>query len=423
MERKKHIIIGCGTAGLSALKQLRKVNTEDHVTLVTMESHRPYSPTSLPYIISGKISKPDIPMVMDDFFEQMNAEWGRGKRVTSIDPKKCEVVYNSHSSDSYDSLLIATGSEPIRPSLPGLDHKQVFYLRTLDDAAALMNQMDCSRTAVILGAGLIGMHVAQCLAAKGIQVMVVEMLPRIVPAYFDPDASLMIQRVLEKHGVRFFTDSRATGVAWAHTGVEVSLDGGDVVQADLLLVAAGVRPRTGFLKGSGIEIRDGITVNSEMRTNVSNIFAAGDVAEARSFLTGKKGLNPILPNAAWQGKVAGSNMAGQKMEYDGWLPMNTFNYFDHLAVSIGKAVPSEGDEALVETDADDGYYRKIICTEDRMTGAAFLDTHVNAGVFQYLIRQKVPIGKHRKRLLAAPRETGLWLMHQAEKKATISREE
>ncbi|HUJ89081.1 MAG TPA: FAD-dependent oxidoreductase [Syntrophorhabdales bacterium] len=423
MEKKKHVIIGCGTAALAALKQMRKKNAEDDIKLVTMEPHLPYSPTSLPYLISGKIKESEISMVMEDFFDRMKAVWIRGKRVERLDAEKREILYDSHERESYDSLLIATGSEPLFPSIPGLNNEQVLQLRTLDHARELMARMKGSQTAIILGAGLIGMHVAECLAEHGIRVQVVEMLPHILPAYFDRDASGMIQRVLEKHGVTFFTGRRATEVAWKKRSVEVLLENGERLRADLLLVATGVKPRTSFLNGSGIKINDGILVDSEMRTSLQHIFAAGDVASAKSFLTGEHGLNPILPNAAEQGKIAGSNMIGEKKEYEGWLPMNTFNFFGHRAVSVGKSAPAEGDEVVLQEGDGAQAYKKIICRDDRLLGATFLGTDVDAGVFQYLIRKRVEIGSYKERLIEAPREASLWLMREAEKKETISIEE
>ena len=423
MEKKKHVIIGCGTAALAALKQMRKKNSEDEVKLVTMEPHLPYSPTSLPYLISGKIKEAEIPMVADDFFDRMNAIWIRGKRVEHLDTIQGEISYDSHERESYDSLLIATGSEPVLPPIPGLKSEQVLQMRTLDHARDLMNKMKETQSAIILGAGLIGMHVAECLAEHGVQVKVVEMLPHVLPAYFDEAASGMIQRVLEKHGVSFFVGRRAEEVVWNKHSVEVSLEGGERLQGGLLLVATGVKPRTAFLNGSGLKLKDGILVDGEMRTSAANIFAAGDVAEARSFLTGEQGLNPILPNAAEQGKVAGSNMVGEKKEYRGWLPMNTFSFFGHRAVSVGKTVPATGDEVLLEKNDKKGAYRKLIYRQDRLLGAAFLDTDVEAGVFQYLIRGRVEIGAHKEMLMTQPREVSVWLMREAEKKESMPIEE
>lgn len=423
MEKKKHIIIGCGTAALSALKQMRKAGCQDEVKLITGETYLPYSPAALPYVISGRIKESEMTLATESFFEEMQAHLVRGKSVERVDVAKKEVVYDSQERESYDSLLIATGSEPVFPAIPGLKDNKVLQLRTLDDAREVMTRMDDSQTAVILGAGMIGMHVAQCLAEKGVKVTVVETLPQILPAYFDPEASAAIQRVLEQNGVIFYTNHRAMGVTGKDNGVEVSLEGGKNLKGDFLLVATGVRPRTSFLEGSGIKVDDGIVVDGEMRTNEPGIFAAGDVASAKAFLTGEKGLNPILPSAAEQGKIAGSNMAGQKTEYEGWLPMNTFSFFGHLALSVGKAMPSEGDEVFVMKGNGNGGYRKIICNAGRLVGAAFIDTDLNGGVIQYLIKKRVNIGQYKKNLIKAPRETSLWLMKEAENQETISMEE
>lgn len=423
MKKKKSLIIGCGTAALNALKRMRTIDSQDEVKLITMEPFLPYSPTSLPYFISGRIKEPEIPMVSDDYFCQMKAELVRGKRVEQIDIGREEIIYDSKERESYDSLLIATGSEPVLPPIPGLNDQQALHLRTLDDAKELMSKIEETQSAIILGAGLIGMHMAECLAVRGMKVMVVEMLPQILPAYFDGDASRMIQSVLEGHGVVFFTNHRASEVGWQNSGAEVLLEGGEVIRADLLLIATGVKPRVSFLEGSGIKIHEGILVNGEMRTNISNVFAAGDVAEAKNFLTGGKGLSPILPNAVEQGKIAGSNMAGKQVEYKGWLPMNTFNYFDHLAISVGKPNPSQGDQVRVEKDVNRGIYKKIIHRDGRLLGATFLDTDLHSGVLQYLIKKRVEIRGYEEGLMKMPGEISLWLMHEAEKREAESLED
>jgi phenylglyoxylate dehydrogenase epsilon subunit len=423
LKKKKFLIIGSGTTALSALKQMRRLNMGDEIKLFTMESYPPYSPTSLPYFISERIKESDIPMVMDDYFNQVKAELVKGKRVEGIDIERNEVIYHSHEREPYDCLLIATGSEPAHPSIPGLNSDQSLYMRTLDDAKQLMRKMKGVQKAIILGAGLIGMHMSECLAERGVKVSVVEMLPQILPAYFDQEASRMIQGVLEKHRVKFFTGHRASEVTWNKKGVTLFLEGGETLKADLLLIATGVKPRVSFLNGSGIKINDGILVDSEMRTNVSNVFAAGDVAEAKNFLTGNNGLNPILPNAVEQGKIAGSNMVGKHVEYEGWLPMNTFNYFGHLAISVGKSIPSEGDKVRVEKDEGKGIYKKIIYKDGRLLGVTFLDTNLHSGILQYLIKKKLEIRGYEAWLMEMPGEISLWLMHEAEKKETESLED
>jgi len=362
-------------------------------------------------------------MVMGHYFDQMKAELVRGKRVEHIDIERREIIYDSRERDSYDSLLIATGSEPALPPIPGLNNKQALQLRTLDDAKQLKSKMKGTRTAIILGAGLIGMHIAECLAERGVKVMVVEMLPQILQAYFDQDASRMIQGFLEKHGVIFLPNHRAIEVAWGKREVHVSLEGGEGLKGDLLFIATGVNPRVSFLNGSKIKINEGILVDSEMKTNVPNVFAAGDVAETKNFLTGKNGLSPILPSAVEQGKIAGMNMAGRNVEYEGWLPMNTFNYFGHHAISVGKPNPSNGDEMRIEKAEDKGLYKKIIYKDGRLLGATFLNVDLHSGVFQYLIRKRVDICGHEERIIKMPGESSLWLMHEAEKRETEALED
>lgn len=404
---------------------MRKIDSQDEVKLITMEPFPPYSPTSLPYLISGRIKEAEITMVSDDYFHQMKAELVRGKRVEQIDIGKEEIIYDSKKREPYDSLLIATGSEPVLPPIPGLNDQQALHLRTLDDAKKLMAKIEGAQSVIILGAGLIGMHMAECLAVRGMKVMVVEMLPQILPAYFDGEASRMIQSVLEGHGVVFFTNHRASEVGWQNSGAEVLLEGGEVIMADLLIIATGVKPRVTFLEGSGIKIHEGILVDGEMRTNISNVFAAGDVAEAKNFLTGEKGLNPILPNAVEQGKIAGSNMAGKQVEveYEGWLSMNTFNYFDHVAISVGKPNPSHGDQIRVEQDVNRCIYKKIIYRDARLLGATFLDTDLHSGVLQYLIKKRVEIRGYEEELMKMPGEISLWLMYEAEKREAESLED
>jgi len=422
-EKRKHVIVGCGTAALAALRAIRRVNSLDEVKLVTMEDTLPYSPTSLPYMISGRVKESEIPIVTEDFFDEMKALLVRGKAVVAIDAKKGEVSYDSGESEACDTILVATGSEPVLPSIPGLGDGQALRLRTLPDAKGLMSRIEGGKTAVIVGAGLIGMHVAECLAERGLKVKVVEMLPTVLRGYFDGEAGTMVQSVLEEHGVEFYTGRRVAMVEWKGGGVEVSLSQGEILKADLLLMATGVRPRVEFLAGSGVEIGEGVFVDDGMRTNIQNIFAAGDVACAKEFLTGEKGMNPVLPSAAEQGRVAGRNMAGEKAEYEGWLTMNIFRFFDHLAVSVGKTLPSEGDEVLIEKDDKKGEYKKIICRDGVLVGAAFIDENLSGGALQYLIKKRVDLGAYKQDLVRAPGETALWLMRKAENEKTVSIEE
>jgi phenylglyoxylate dehydrogenase epsilon subunit len=422
LKKRKHLIIGCGTAALSALKQIRKVSSEDEVKLVTMGSHPPYSPMSLPYVISERVSRSDIQMVPDDFFGQMNATLLKNRRVVRVDPPSQRVTYDNGESDTYDRLLIATGSDAIVPS--PLKEAGCSGFHVMDDCLNLKERLKEKKRVSILGAGLVAMELAVALREKGSEVTVIAPRERILRRYFDTDAGRMIIDAFMEKGVAVNLNWGEPTAAQKSKGeIRVRFGQERKIETQILLACIGVTPRVSFLTDSGIAMNEGILVDRQMRASLPNIFAAGDVAEAADFFTGRKGLNPILPNAVLQGKVAGRNMADQGTDYEGWLPMNTFNFFGHLAVSVGKAMPSENDEVFMEKDGRRGSYKKIICKEGRLLGAAFLDTGVDAGVFQYLIKRKVNLGKVKEMLVEAPREVSLWLMHETEKRESISLEE
>lgn len=420
MAKKKQVIVGSGTAALNALRQIRKAGCDDEVDVVTMEKHAPYSPMSLPYVVLGKMTVRDIQMVPDTFFNEMNATFVQDRKVVSIQPGTQSLLFEDGGKEHYDRLLIATGSDPIVPSVLKAAGAMGFHV--MDDYFALAGQLSGKKRITIVGAGLVGMEMAAALAEKGHEVTVIAPRERILRSYFDASAAERIGGIFAASGVAVKLQWGEAAKAERQGGaIKVGFTGGNEIEADVVLACLGVKPRTAFLQESGVGVNEGIVVDRRMSTNVANIFAAGDVAETFDFFSGGSTVNPILPSASAQGKVAGDNMAGKTSEYEGSLGMNAFNFFGHLAFSIGKVRAAKGDDALDATR--NGSIARLVFTGDALSGASFLDTDVEAGVIQYLIRKRVPIGKYRETLLAQPREVGYWLMNEAEKRETVSKEE
>lgn len=422
MSKRKHLMIGCGSAALSALKQIRKLGSEDEVKLVTMESYTPYSPMSLPYLLSGKKKESEIYLTEEDFFDNMKATLLTGLRVKGIFPRDKSVVYDNGEGETYDTLLIATGSEPVRPRIKGLHVVDFLGFHTLDDYHEMLGQLRQGFEVVVLGAGLVGMEVAAALSERGYKVTVLEKEKGILPLSFDHPVGAYISQIYSEHGVKIFTGKEVTEIRKSQGRIEIVCNNGDIFDADLMVCCVGVASRISLLNGSGIETNRGILVDNRMRTNIDEIYAAGDVAEAPDFLTGKNGLSPVLPSAVNQGKIAGSNMIGEHAFYDGWLSINLYNFFGHLAISIGDFTPSQGDEVLTERDDDKGEYRKIVCRDNRLVGANFFNVELDGGVLQYLVRNRIDIAPYKSQLLEQPKEVSLWLMQEAEKKSTLSLE-
>jgi phenylglyoxylate dehydrogenase epsilon subunit len=422
LSKRKHLMIGCGSAALSALKQMRKLGSEDEVKLVAMENYPPYSPMSLPYLLSGKRKEPEIYLTESNFFDDMKATLITGRRVDGIRPRDHSVIYDNGKSEGYDTLLIATGSEPVRPPIKGLNGKRFLGFHTLDDYHEVLGQLRGASEVAVLGAGLVGMEVAAALSEKGYKVIVLEKEKGVLPLSFDQPVGAYISQIYAEHNVDVFLDKDVTEIKNAAKKREIVCADGDVFQADLLVCCVGVASRVSMLDGSGIEANRGILVDNRMSTNVAGIYAAGDVAEAPDFFTGKNGLSPILPSAVEQGKIAASNMTGEKAFYDGWLSIHLYNFFGHLAVSIGDFTPADGDEVLTKRDDDKREYGKIVCREDRLVGANFFNIDLDGGLFQYLIRNRIDVSASKSQLLQQPKEVSLYLMHEAEKRGTRSLE-
>lgn len=420
MGKRKHLIIGCGSAALSALKQIRKLGSEDEVKLVTMEDYPPYSPASLPYLVSRRVKESDIRVAGDDYFDQMKAILIRGRRVDSIDTRSQKLNYYNGDSDTYDTLLIASGSEPVMP--PVLRQAGALEFHIMDDYINLTKQLKNRTKVTILGAGLVGMELAVALSDRGHEVSVIAPRERILRRYFDAKVGSYIIDLFGESGVPVSLNWGEVVEAKRYSdGIQAKFASGKRLDTHIIIGCIGVKPRVSFVDGSGIRINRGILVDNRMRTNIPSVFAAGDVAEAPDFFTGNNGVSPILPTAVRQGKIAGSNMVGKEVEYEGWLPMNTFNFFGHLATSVGKSTPSEGDEVLIEKEDKKRHYKKVICRDGKLVGATFLDTDVDAGVIQYLIKERVDIDPYKELLIKKPKDVSLWLMLRAEEKKVYPR--
>jgi phenylglyoxylate dehydrogenase epsilon subunit len=413
MRHADYLIIGSSHAALSALHTLRMHDTEGAVTMVTRDATLPYSPTVLPYVVSGR-SQPERVFLKDDaYFRAQNVDYLRGMEVLRVAANRNVVWLANGDEIGYKTLLVASGAKPVVPAIPGLDRVRYHVLRTLDDAIALHDAIDGARRAVVLGAGLVGMHAAENLAHAGASVTIVEREPHVLPGYFDAEAAAMIARAFAAKGVRVLAGTQALAVAPSETGCSVALDSGESLPCDLLVVGVGVAPVTGFLQGSGVDVDRGVLVDDTMRSSVANIYAAGDVAQARGFYDGARTLNGILPDAVEQGRIAGMAMAGDSgvKPYPGGVPLNTYTFFGQHAVSVGihgEGIP--GAEVVTTVDVDAMRYLKIVLKDDRLLGVFGINAAFDPGVMWELILRRTDLGPVRERFLRAPQDAARVLM-------------
>jgi len=426
MPSTKYLIIGSSHAGLSALDAIRLQDTEGSVTLITRDESLPYSPTILPYVVSGDADPEKIFLRDQTAMDQLNVTFLKGETVTTVDTKAQSVRLSSGESLSYEKLLLATGATPLLPPVTGLEDEPHHVLRTLDDAMKLRTALENKHTALVVGAGLIGMHAAENLAKIGVDVTMVEALPHVLPDYFDEDGASLIQQAFSDKGIKMHLGCTMKQVAGSNGAQLVTLNSGETISSDLVLVATGVRPSFDYLSEADIEVDQGILVDDRMRTSADGVWAAGDVVQAPGFFDSEKHLNGTLPDASEQGRIAGMDMVGDSAlkPYKGGIGMNTYKFFGHRAFSIGLIKEGNTGSDGLEVDrvpAPDleedrvfspasQRYQKLVFQDDRLVGALSINTDLDPGVMFEVIRRRIDLKDMKAQFVDHPQETGRILM-------------
>ena len=401
----KHLIIGNGPAGVIAAETLRRADPAGDIVLVGDEAEPPYSRMAIPYLLSGNIAEQGTYLRKEPgYFERMRIELMRG-RAAKIDTAARAVTLLGGPQLFYDRLLIATGSHPVRPSVPGIDAPCVFTCWTLADARAIMARSKPGARVVQLGAGFIGCIILQALVGRGLALTVVEMAGRMVPRMMTEKAAELIRLWVERNGVRVHLNARAEAIEQSGEATRVRLANGVAIDCDLVICAAGVRPNIAFLEGSGIEVGDGIRVDERMQTSIAGIYAAGDVTETPNFHTGLPALNAIQPNAADQARIAALNMAGNDATSQGSLAINVLDTLGLISSSFGRwagTSKAEGGEGVELVDEANFRYLSLQFEDDVLIGATSIGWTEHIGVLRGLIQSRVRLGERKETLLTDP---------------------
>lgn len=412
IEQTKYLIVGSSHAALEAINAIRMHDGEGTLTVATRDAHLPYSPTVLPYVVSGKSARERVYLRDEAFFERNAVNFRRNAALTELHADSNTVRFADGTALGYEKLLLATGAAPVVPPIPGIDTVDYHVLRTLDDALGLNAAIGEAKNAVVLGGGLVGMHAAENLVKAGARVTIVEMGPTVLGGYFDATASALIEAAFREAGARVLTGSRVVGLAKSAGGTTVQLENGDTLDADLLLVATGVRPDLQYLAGSGVEHALGIVVDDTMRTSRGNVWAAGDCAQAKHFFAADKQVNAILPSATEQGRIAGMAMAGDPgiRPYAGGVPLNTYHFFGRHAISVGSGDQNDGDDVVTRFDAESGRYLKVVLRDGRLAGIFGINVYFDGGIMWQLIVRRIDLGEVRDRFVDDPLAVGRELM-------------
>ena len=399
----KHVIIGAGPAGVVAAETLRRVAPESEITVFGEEVEPPYSRMALPYLLAGHVGESGTHLRHGDaHFEKLGIEVRRAP-VIRVDTAPGRVVLGFQHEHGYDRLLIATGARPIRPRIPGMRSEGVEDCWTLEDARRILARAKPGSRVVLMGAGFIGCIVLEALAARGVDLVVVEMADRMLPRMMDETGGAMIARWCESKGVAVRTGTRVTEIVRSNGGIELATEAGDPIEADLVVCATGVSPNIDFLRNAaGIECDTGVLVDHRLRTSVRDIYAAGDVAQGPDFSTGRREVHAIQPTAVEHGRIAALNMAGIDTPFRGSLSMNVLNTLGLVSSSFGLWMGADGGERAVAADEARSRYLRLEFEEDRLVGALALGLTQHVGVLRGLIQTRVRLGSWLPKLRDDP---------------------
>jgi len=339
---RRIIVIGANAAGVEAASAARKKDRTAEITLIVQEKNAGYSRCGLPFVIGGQIpSFKDLIVYQPAYFQMLKLNLKTETKVTAINTKEKVVtaVDKAGATESlqYDSLVIATGADAFMPPIKGREKQGILSLRTLEDGERILEAVqNGAKSAVIMGAGLIGLETGVALIERGLKVTVVEMLPQILPQMLDADMAKLIQEHLQEKGICILT-GKAVEEFLGDDKVTAIMAGGEKIAADLFISAFGVRANTKLAVESGIPLGEtrAIKTNGRMETDVKDVYAVGDCAEAPNIITHKVACAQLGTIAVRQGKVAGTNAGGGYALFPGILASAVTRLFETEAGVTG----------------------------------------------------------------------------------------
>ncbi len=396
MARTRHVIVGGGTAGLNAVTTIRQYD-RGQSEIYWVSSEEPYARMVLPYYLKGSISETHCYTARPSRLMELGVEPFFGRQAVKLDTQANTLTLDDETEITYDDILIATGSSAVRAPVPGADSEGVHSFWTLEQAKGVVHSVSEGSHVVMVGAGFIAFIILNSIIDRGAKLTVVEIAPQVLPRMIDQQGAAMVERWLVERGVDIRTGAQLSHITDDGGQKRLSFQSGNDLLADCVIMATGIRTNLGWLEGSGVEINQGILVDDHLRSNVANVYAAGDVAEGRDLITGQAAVHAIEPTAMEHGRVVGANMAGQPQAYRGSLLMNIVEVLDLEIASFG-SWNAEGAEVYSAVHEDRPAYRKLVWDGDRIIGAMILGrandvwATNDVGMLKGLVQSGTPMG-------------------------------
>lgn len=408
MSKSMHlVVIGNGMSGMATIEHLLKKQNGMDITVFGAEPYVNYNRVLLSSVLSGEAGLNEIILNPPEWYDSHGIELHTGTSVIKIDEANRKVVSDKGEDYHYDKLLIATGSRPFIPPIKGIEttdrnlRSGVFTFRNLDDTKNMMEWAQKSRKAIVIGGGLLGLEAARGLINQGLEVTVVHLMDRLMEMQLDSTAAEILKKEMSRLGIN---------VLLSHSADEIITEGGNITgvrftngsayEADMVVVATGIRPDVKLAVDSGITVNRGIVVDDYMQTSVTDIYAVGECVEHKGQVYGI--VAPIIEQA----KVAASAISGDHtIKYKGSVIAAKLKVADIPLAAIGNIRQSVGCEEIVYSDGGASIYRKLVIQGGRIVGAILLGDLAGYERYLGLIRDQEDISLQRRTLLTGQPET------------------
>jgi nitrite reductase (NADH) large subunit len=388
------VIVGNGMAAARLVDELTaRARGRYAIAVIGEEPTLAYNRVLLSSLLAGEVGEQDLELKSLSWWENHGVTLVYGRRATRIDARLREVHLEGGSRLGFSKLVLATGSEPIRLPLPGARLRGVLTFRDLNDVEAIMARAGPRKRAVVIGGGLLGLEAAYGLRKAGAQVTVVHLMDRLMERQLDARAATMLNAALKAIGIEVLFEAQSTAIEGCEHVEGLHLADGRVLAADLIVMAAGIRPRAELARVADIEVKRGVVVDDHMQTSASGIYALGECAEHRGTCYG------LVEPAYEQAGVLARHLAGEAAQYCGSLLATNLKVSGVNVFSAGDFLGMPGTEPIVLSDPEHGIYRKLVIEQGRLAGTVLLGDTADALWYLDLIRSGTPIGAMRDDLV------------------------
>ncbi|ODR99539.1 hypothetical protein AUC69_09295 [Methyloceanibacter superfactus] len=388
------VIVGNGMATARLVEELTsRASGRYAIAVIGEEPALAYNRVLLSSLLAGEVVEQDLELKSRGWWEAHGVTLVYGRRATKIDARLHEVHLDGGTRLGFSKLVLATGSEAIRLPLPGADICGVLTFRDLNDVEAMIARAGARKRVVVIGGGLLGLEAAYGLKKAGATVTVVHLMDRLMERQLDAPAAAMLKAELEALGIEVLLKAQSTAIEGSDKTESLRLADGRLLPAELIVMAAGIRPRAELARQAGLEVKRGIVIDDRMQTSEPGIYALGECAEHRGTCYG------LVEPAYEQARMLARHLAGETAQYCGSLLATNLKVSGVNVFSAGDFIGAPGTEPIVLSDPEHGIYRKLVIEQGRLAGAVLLGDTADALWYLDLIRSAAPIGVMRDDLV------------------------